>query len=70
MITLREIHKRSMTEEKKATAKNDIFAYYIGRPISYLFTLPFLYTKISPNKVTILSMIFVIFGFMFRERSC
>lgn len=67
MITLKEIHKRSMTDEKKSSAKNDIFAYYIGRPISYLFTWPFLYTKISPNAITVLSMIFVIFGFVFTS---
>ena len=64
MIKLSDIAKASMTEEKKKTAKHDWFAYYIGRPLSYVFTWPFLYMKkITPNMITVISMLFVIAGF-------
>ena len=65
MITIKEIANVTMTEEKKKSAKNDFFAYYVGRPISYLLTIPFLYTRISPNTITFISIIFVVLGFAF-----
>ncbi len=65
MIKIKEIKAKTMTPEKKSTAKNDIFAYYIGRPISYLFTVPLLYTSIKPNAISIISMIFVVLSFLF-----
>ena len=33
MITVKEIANKTMNSEKKAMAKNDYFAFYIGRPI-------------------------------------
>lgn len=66
MIKLSDIAKASMTEEKKKTAKNDWFAYYFGRPLSYVFTWPFLYMKkVTPNMITVISMLFVVVGFVF-----
>ncbi len=64
MITIRQVAERSMTEEKRKAAKNDFFAYYIGRPLSYALTIPFLYTDIKPNTVTILSYIPQLIGFL------
>ena len=49
----------TMTPEKKKIARNDYFAFYIGRPISYLFTIPFLWVNASPKTVTIFSIIIV-----------
>lgn len=46
-----------MTPEKKAIAHNDYFAFYIGRPISYVITVPFLYIPIKPNTISLLSVI-------------
>lgn len=63
MISVRELAKASMTAEKKASAKNDLFAFYIGRPISYVLTIPFLAWKIKPNTVSLLSFIPSIVGF-------
>lgn len=65
MITIKEIEKKTMSEEKKKSAKNDIFAFYIGRPLSYLFTIPFLYTPITPNMISYFSMLLVILAFVF-----
>ncbi len=64
MITPKEIEKVTMTPEKRAMAQKDYFAFYIGRPISYLMTIPFLYTKITPNQVSIFSIIPAISGFV------
>lgn len=52
--------KRTMTPEKRLMAKNDLFAYYIGRPLSYYLTIPFLKLRWSPLRVTILSIIVVV----------
>lgn len=64
MVSIKELAKTTMTPEKKASAKNDIFAFYIGRPISYVLTLPFLALKIKPNTVSFLSFLPSIAGFV------
>lgn len=50
----------TMTEEKKASAKKDIFAFYVGRPLSYLLTIPFLKLNIRPNTVSIIALLEVV----------
>lgn len=65
MITPGEIEKRTMTPEKRREARSSYFAFYIGRPLSYVLTIPFLYTNISPNTVTVLSIICSLAGFAF-----
>ena len=64
MITPKELARVTMTEQKKASAKNDLFAFYIGRPISYVLTVPFLYLKIKPNTISFLSFFPSIIGFL------
>lgn len=64
MITIKDIADKSMTPEKRAMAKNDLFAFYIGRPLSYTLTIPFLYTDISPNAISMISVVPAIFGFL------
>lgn len=64
MITPKEIAQKTMSAEKKNSAKNDYFAFYIGRPLSYVLTIPFLYTNISPNAVSLISIIPIILGFL------
>lgn len=64
MVSIKELAKTTMTPEKKASAKNDLFAFYIGRPISYVLTLPFLALKIKPNTVSFLSFLPSIAGFI------
>ena len=54
MITVKDIADKSMTPEKRAMARNDLFAFYIGRPLSYVLTIPFLYTGLSPNTISII----------------
>ena len=64
MITPKDIEKQTMSPEKRKSAKNDYFAFYIGRPLSYVLTIPFLYTNISPNAVSLISIIPIIIGFV------
>ncbi|MBJ6746078.1 CDP-alcohol phosphatidyltransferase family protein [Streptococcus sp. 121] len=52
-----DLKNKTMSPAKRAQAKNDFFAFYVGRPISYWLTLPFLNTSITPNQVSYLSII-------------
>lgn len=65
MISYAEVKNVSMTKTKENEAKTSYFAYYIGRPISYLVSIPFLFFKISPNTITVWSIIFSMLGFFF-----
>ena len=64
MITPKDIENKTMSPEKRKSAKNDYFAFYIGRPLSYILTIPFLYTSISPNTVSLIPIIPIIVGFL------
>ena len=64
MITPREIAEKTMSPEKRKSAKNDYFAFYVGRPLSYVLTIPFLYMNISPNIISLISIIPIIAGFV------
>ena len=64
MITPKEIEKKTMSPEKRKSAKNDYFAFYIGRPLSYILTIPFLYLNVSPNFVSLISLIPIFVAFI------
>lgn len=64
MITIKDIEKITMSPEKRKSAKNDFFAFYIGRPLSYAMTVPFLHTNISPNTVSLFSIVPLLIGFV------
>lgn len=63
MITIRELASKTMTPEKRKNAKNDYFAFYVGRPLSYALTIPFLALGCKPNTVSFLSLFPPIIGF-------
>lgn len=63
MNIIRDLAKKTMTDEKRKQAKNDFFAYYIGRPLSYILTVPFLKLGIKPNTVSFISIFPSIIGF-------
>lgn len=70
MITPKKVKEKTMTPEKKSTAYNDFFAFYIGRPISYIFSVPFIYWKTPPKVISILSIVPLfasIFAFYFSK---
>ncbi|HGK2385856.1 WciO [Streptococcus pneumoniae] len=62
--TCKDIERKTMSPAKKAMAKNDYFAFYVGRPLSYLLTVPFVKTNITPNQISYLSIIPLIVGFI------
>lgn len=62
MVTIAELRHKTMTPEKYKNAKNDYFAFYIGRPVSYVLTIPFLALGIKPNTVSLMSLIPSIIG--------
>ena len=64
MVTPKQVAKKTMTEEKRKSAKNDLFAFYIGRPISYVLTVPFIELGIKPNTISFLSFFPSIIGFL------
>lgn len=64
MVTAKEIEAKTMSEAKRAGARNDILAFYIGRPISYVCTIPFLKLNTNPNTITYWSIAFEIMGFI------
>lgn len=64
MITLKEIEEKTMPPEKRKSAKNDFIAFYFGRPFSNFFTIPLLYTNITPNAVSIFSIFPCVVGFV------
>ncbi len=63
MVTPKQIRDKTMTESKKKGAKYDIFAFYVGRPISYVLTVPFIALGIKPNVISFLSLFPSIIGF-------
>lgn len=60
----RDLRDKTMTPEKYASAKQDYFAFYIGRPLSYWLTIPFLKTNLTPNQVSYISIIPILIGFI------
>ncbi|VNN00371.1 WciO [Streptococcus pneumoniae] len=60
----KDIERKTMSPAKKAMAKNDYFAFYVGRPLSYLLTVPFVKTNSTPNQISYLSIIPLIVGFI------
>lgn len=64
MITVKDIAEKSMTPDKKASAQSDLFAFYVIRPLSYVCSVPFMYMNISPNMISLISIIPVMIGFV------
>ncbi|MDG2956252.1 CDP-alcohol phosphatidyltransferase family protein [Bisgaard Taxon 10/6] len=60
----RDLRDKTMTPEKYESAKQDYFAFYIGRPLSYWLTIPFLKTSLTPNQVSYISIIPIFIGFL------
>lgn len=50
----------TMTDEKKREAKHDLFAFYVGRPLSYIITIPFLWVNSKPNTISLIAAIEVL----------
>lgn len=64
MITPKMIADKTMTPAKRKIAYNDFFAFYIGRPLSYIVSIPFIYLRLKPKTISLLSMLPPILGFL------
>ena len=63
-MTYKEVYNQVMPEKKRREERFNIFAHWVGRPISILMTLPLINTKIKPTTITKISIVFVIIGFI------
>ena len=52
LMTFNEVYDRVMPEKKRKEERFNIFAHWIGRPISILMTLPLINSKVKPTTVT------------------
>ena len=62
-MTFNEVYDRVMPEKKRKEERFNIFAHWIGRPISILMTLPLINSKVKPTTVTKWSITFATVGF-------
>ena len=62
-MNYKEIYEKVMPEKKRREERFNIFAHWIGRPISILMTLPLVNTKITPITITKFSILASIIGF-------
>lgn len=63
-MTFSEVYAKVMPEKKQKEERFNIFAHWIGRPISILLTLPLINTKVSPTTVTKFSVLASVIGFL------
>lgn len=62
-MTFQEVYNQVMPEKKRREERFNIFAHWVGRPLSILMTLPLIDTKVKPTTVTKWSVAFSIVGF-------
>ena len=62
-MTYKEVFDISVSEQKRKENKYDIWVTYVLRPLSILFTIPLVGSKISPTSITKLSVLCCIIGF-------
>lgn len=62
-MTFSEVYEKVMPEKKRKEERFNIFAHWIGRPISIMMTMPLINTKVKPTTVTKLSVLASIIGF-------
>lgn len=52
MITIKELHKKTLPENKKKAVKRDIISYYLWRPICDYLTILLINTNITATTIT------------------
>lgn len=55
MITIKELHKKTLPESKKKAVKRDVISYYLWRPICDLSTILLINTNITATTITKIS---------------
>lgn len=64
-MKFKEAFDISVPKSKREKERWNIFAAYIGRPISVLMTIPLIDTKVKPTTVTKWSIVAAVLGFLF-----
>lgn len=62
-MSYKDLYESSVSPNKRAADKKNIWLYLVVRPLSILATMPLMKTKVSPTTVTIISVISSIIGF-------
>ena len=62
-MSYKELYEKSVSPNKRAADKKNIWLFLVVRPLSILTTMPLVKTKISPTTVTIISVYSSIVGF-------
>lgn len=65
MITWKELRKKTMPPEKKASTNKCIVGHYLVRPLSDIISIPLIEAGVRATPVTIFSSIFPILAFAF-----
>ncbi len=61
-MTYKEVYEIAVPRKKREMEKWNLFAAYVGRPISVLMTIPLINSKIKPITVTFWSVVSAIIG--------
>lgn len=62
-MKFKEVFDTCVPKAKREKERWNVFAAYIGRPISVLLTVPLIETKVKPSTITLLSIIAALIGF-------
>lgn len=62
-MTYKELYEKSVSPNKRAADKKNLWLYYAVRPLSIVATMPLMKSKVSPTTVTIVSVCASIIGF-------
>lgn len=62
-MTYKEVYDRCVSEQKRKENKYDFWVTYVLRPLSILFTIPFIGKKVNPTDITKISVLCCIIGF-------
>lgn len=63
-MTFKEVYQKVMPEKKRKEERFNIFAHWIGRPLSILMTLPLINTRVRPTTITKYSVAASVVGFI------
>jgi phosphatidylglycerophosphate synthase len=62
-MSYKDLYEQSVSSDKRAADKKNIWLFWVVRPISILMTMPLMKTKITPTSVTIISVVSSVIGF-------
>ena len=69
-MNYKDIYNRCVSEQKRKENKYDIWVTYVLRPLSILFTMPLVGTRVNPTLITKISVICCLMGFCILTTTC